>query len=111
MLSTTLAEFQTTFPVLAYDGSNWIIWKHRIQILLGAVRLDHIIDDSTVPPSKPEPLADTTTVAEVAAFNTASEKYSGFKMHLIVSAISDDVLIKNIRHTTGRSLWKAIYDD
>ena len=107
-------DLQITFPDLAFDGSNWIVWKARMQILIRAERLGHIIDDSAIHPAKPEPLADTATAAEVAAFNAASEKYQKFEhsdavaMYIIMSAISDDLLLKNIRHTTGRSLWKAI---
>jgi len=85
-----------------------------MKILIGVEGLSHIIDDSTTPPTKLEPLTGTATAAEVAMFNTASEEYWEFKhsdavvKHLIVSTISDYLLLKNIRHTTASSLWEAI---
>ena len=114
MLSTSIAASQTTFPKLSADGSNWIVWKTRIQILIGAKKLAHILDEKVTRPTKPEPLTDTPTAAQTTAYETALEKFQEFDQadaevkHFIVSTIPDSLLIKTINCVTASSLWKSI---
>ena len=114
MLSTTFAASHPTLPKLALDGSNWIVWKTRIQILIGAKKLAHILDDSATPPTKPEPLANATNAAAIAIFEGKLEKYQEFAQsdaevkNFIVSTIPDTLLIKTVNCPTVNSLWKAI---
>jgi hypothetical protein len=114
MLSTTVAASQTTFPKLASDGSNWIVWKTRIQILIGAKKLAHLLDEATVRPTKPEPLGDDATVVDTVDYEAALEEYQEFNQsdaevkHFIVSTIPDSLLIKTMNCTTASGLWKAI---
>ena len=102
MLSTTIATSQTTVPKLAADGSNWIVWKARIQVLIGAKKLAHLLDDSVVVPAKPEPLTTGAKDTEVATHEAASEKYQEHQQsnaevkHLIASTILDTLLIKTL---------------
>ena len=113
MLSTSFAASRNTLPKLAADGSNWIVWKTRIQILITAKNLAHILDDSDTPPAKPKPPADDATVAELAEYDAASEKFREFHQsdakvkHFIVSTIHDS-LIKTASQTTASGLWKAV---
>jgi hypothetical protein len=75
MLSTSIAASQTTLPKLATDGSNWIVWKTRIQILIGAKKLAHLLDDTVTRPTKPDPLTGTPTTAATTTYEAALEKY------------------------------------
>ena len=114
MLSTSIAASQTTLPKLASDGSNWIVWKTRIQILIGAKKLAHLLDDTVTRPTKPDSLTSTPTAAVTTTYEATLEKYQEFTQsdaevkHFIVSTIPDTLLIKTINSTTASSLWKAI---
>ena len=49
LFTSSLATFQTTLPKLTIDGSNWIVWKTRIQILIRTKKLAHMrktVDDA-----------------------------------------------------------------
>jgi len=95
MLSASIATSQTTLPKLASDGSNWIVWKTRIQILIGVKKLAHLLDDKIICPTKPEPLTGTPNATDTAAYETALEKFQEFDQsdaevkHFIVSTIPD----------------------
>ena len=108
------ATSQTSLPKLAADGSNWIVWKTRIQILIGAKKLAHVLTNSATPPTQPNPLGDAATADQIATFSANSEKYQEYLQsdaevkHLIVSTIPDSLLIKTINSPTASSLWKAI---
>jgi len=114
MLSTSTAAHQTTLPKLASDGSNWIVWKTRIQILIGAKKLAHLLDDKITRPTKPEQPSGNPTAAETATYESALEKFQEFDQsdaevkHFIVSTIPDTLLIKTLNCATASSLWKAI---
>ena len=115
MLSTSsTATSQTIVPKLKADGSNWIVWKTRIQILIEAKKLAHLLDDSIAPPAKPEPLGTEPTTAQTSKFTAASEEYQEFRQnnaqvkHFIVSTIPDTLLIKTINCSTANDLWKVV---
>ena len=115
MLSThSTATSQSIIPKLKADGSNWIVWKGCIQILIEAKKLAHILDNSITPPDKPEPLGIKPTEEETAKFTTASEEYREFQQsnaevkHFIVSTIPDTLFIKTISCSTANDLWKVI---
>jgi len=115
MLPTSFAASPTTtIPKLASDGSNWIVWKTRTQILIGAKKLARLLDEATVRPTAPTPLTDKSSATETAAYETALEKCLEFDQsdmeakHIIVSTIPDSLLIETAKCTTASSLWKAI---
>jgi len=115
MLPTSLAaSSQASIPKLASDGSNWIVWKTRITILIGAKKLARLLDEATVRPPMPKTLGDKPSATETAAYETALEKCLEFDQsdmevkHIIVSTIPDSLLIGTAKCTTASSLWKAI---
>ena len=114
MLSATTATHQTNLPKLAADGANWIVWKNRIQILIGAKKLAHILDDKAAAPTEPKPLAAGAKAEDIAKFDADLEKYQEHQQsdaevkHLIVSTIPDSLFIKTINCATASSLWKTI---
>src|ERR1700733_1846872 len=69
--STTLTS---TLPKLTSDGSNWIVWKMRMDIFLGSRDLTQYLDGSTPPPDQPHPLADDANEESVAKYEAAIEK-------------------------------------
>jgi len=114
MLSNSITTSQTNFPKLASDGSNWIVWKTRAQIYIGARKLARLLDEATVQPTKPDPLGDKPSTTETTAYETALEKYQEFNQSdmgvrdFLVSAIPDSLVIRTGKCTTASSLWKAI---
>jgi hypothetical protein len=46
MLSSSSSLFN--IPQLAEDGSNWVTYKHRMTIVLGACRLGEYVDGTAV---------------------------------------------------------------
>jgi len=114
MLSTSIAASQTTLPKLASDGSNWIVWKTHIQILIGVKKLAHLLDDKVTHPTKLELFTGTPNATDTAAYETTIEKFQEFDQsdvevkHFIMSTILDTLLIKTINCATASSLWKAI---
>ena len=58
MQSFTLSTFTSSLTKLAANGSNWIIWKTRMQLFLGAKQATQSFNNSLPPPPKPQPLAD-----------------------------------------------------
>ena len=114
MLSTSVAASQTTIQKLSADGSNWIVWKTCIQILIGAKKLAHLLDENVTCPTKPELLTGTPSAAETTTYKAALEKFQEFDQsdaevkHFIMLTIPDSLLIKTINCATASSLWKAI---
>ena len=115
MLPTSTSTPQTSsLPKLTADGSNWIIWKHHIQVYAAMRKLDYILDETATPPTKPEPLADTATAAQTTEYESALEKYREFTWHdaeitnAIMSTIPDTLMIKVINSPTASSQWKVI---
>jgi hypothetical protein len=75
MSSSTSTTLHTTLPKLAIDGSNWLVWKTRMEGFLSLRKFANHLDDSTIPPPKPEPLADNSGDEATKAFEIANEKY------------------------------------
>ena len=77
MLSTqTSTSLTSTLPKLAADGSNWIIWKTRMQVFLGAKKILTHLDATITPPTKPQPLTDTTGDDAIKKYQKENEKQS-----------------------------------
>ena len=115
MLSTqTSTSLTSTLPKLAADGSNWIIWKTRMQVFIGAKKILTHLDSLATPPTKPQPLADTAGDDETKKHEKESEKYTEWTQedteakHYIISTIPDSLLVKTINCTSAGELWKAI---
>lgn len=110
----TPATLDHMLPELAADGSNWIVWKTRIQVFLGANRLAQHLDHSTPPPVKPQPLTDGAKEDAIQEHEKQTEKYLEWMradaeaMHYIIQTIPDSILVKVIRFATSKDLWKAI---
>ena len=114
MLSTSLATSQTTIPKLLSDGSNWIVWKTRIELLLGARKLAHLLDETTVRPTTPEPLGDKPSATQTADYEAALEKCQEFDRsnleakHCIAQTIPDFLVIETRNCATAGKLWKTL---
>ena len=78
MLSSSTAASQNVLPKLLSDGSNWILWKARIRIYIGSKKLAHLLDETTVRPTKPEPLGNNPTDDAHVTYDTVLEKYQEF---------------------------------
>ena len=114
MLSATTSTSHSILPKLANDGSNWIIWKTRMQVFLGAKKLAHLIDKSATPPAEPPTLGDTAKEADIKAHDEKAEKVKEWRQtdtevqHYIISTIPDSLLVKTMSHTTAKDIWEAI---
>jgi len=114
MLSTSSNTLLSSLPKLALDGSNWIVWKARMTVFLGAKRYTQYIDGSKSPPSKPKPLADGADEKATEAHEKESEKYLEWftadteTKHWILSTIPEFFMVKNLNCATAADLWKAI---
>ena len=114
MSSSTSTTLNTTLPKLAPNGSNCLVWKTRMQGFLSLRKFANHLDDSTVPPIKPKPLADNPGEEDVKRFELANEKYEEWLFtdrevkHHIHLTIPDSLLIKLIKCKTSSELWKAI---
>ena len=101
-------------PKLAVDGSNWIIWKTRMERYLGSKKLAKHIRPSSVVLIEPSPLKADAKEDAIKAYNEEVEKYEEWfeadtkVSHYISSTIPDSLLIKTIAHKTSKDLWKAI---
>ena len=106
VLSTSFVALQTRLLIPAAIGSNWIV--ARIQILMEAMRLAHILDESITPPTKLEPPADGASPTELAKYNTTSEKYWEYHQsaaelrHLVVPVVPGFLLVKALGHLVLR---------
>ena len=114
MLSATTSTMHSTLLKLAPDGSNWIIWKTRMQVFLGAKKLAHLIDKSASPPQEPPALAQGAKDADIKDHEEKTEKVTEWRQadtevqHYIISTIPDSLLIKTMSHTTAKDIWQAI---
>ena len=75
MQSSTSSTLTSSLPKLAANGSNWIIWKTRMQLFLGAKHATQSFDDLLPPPQKPQPLADDANEDAVKKYEKEKEKY------------------------------------
>ena len=116
MLSSTTST-HSILPKLAADGSNWIIWKTRMQIFLGAKKLAEHIGKSASPPTKPSDLPTTAVDDEVKAHQEKLDAITEWSqadtevMHYIMSTIPDSLLVKTMSHTMAKDVWQAICED
>ena len=115
MLSTTSStSLASTLPKLAADGSNWIIWKTRMQVFLGAKKIIAHLDSSAAPPQEPQPPATNANNDELKMYEKEKEKFTLWTQgdteakHYIISTIPDSLLIKTISCKTAQELWKKI---
>jgi len=76
MLSTsTSSTLHSMLPKLAADGSNWIIWKTRMQVFLGVKKFTQYLNTSSSALTKPELLADDVGEEVVKKYEGTNEKY------------------------------------
>ena len=115
MLSTTFStSLASTLPKLTTDRSNWIIWKTRMQVFLGAKKIITHLDTSATPPKEPQPPASGATNDEIKTYQKEKEKCTVWTQedteakHYIISTIPNSLLIKRINCKTTQELWKTI---
>ena len=112
--TSTSTTLNSTLPKLAADGSNWIIWKTRMQVFLGAKKFAQYLDGSTTSPTKPQPLDSSAKEDVVKKYEKENETYLEWTQadteakHYIFSTIPDSLLVKTINCATSADLWKAI---
>ena len=74
LTNPTSTSLSSVLLKLASDGSNWIIWKTRIQVFLGAKKLAHVIDKSASLPEAPTDLATDAKETEIKEHKAKADK-------------------------------------
>lgn len=113
LTTTTSTTLSSTLPKLTSDWSNWVIWKTRMQIFLGAKKFASHLDNST-PPPQPKPVAEGAKAEDFEKYEKANEKFIEWiqadteAKHYIISTIPDYLRFKTINCKTVKDLWQAI---
>ena len=111
--TSTSVTPNSTLLKLAADGSNWIIWRTRMQVFLGA-KFAQYLNSSTTSPAKPQPLDSSAKEEAVKKYEKDNETYLEWTQaetevrHYIFSTIPDSLLVQMISCTASADLWKAI---
>jgi hypothetical protein len=106
-----------SLPNLEHRGSNWVVWKHRIQTLIEAKWLAHHLDHSTPPPPKPGALVEGATGEDTKIYDKAVISWKEWRQadlevrHYIISTIPDALVIKTLNATPTKALWEAIIQE
>jgi len=117
-------------PVLEPDGSNWVVWKTRLQFAMAAKgTLGHLMGTATAPPipgpvatssAAPDPTTGTAkapTTAEIAAHEAAVATHTKWQeteylaRWQLTRAIKDVTLQRVITKSAVSEMWKAIQAD
>ena len=112
--TSTHTPFSSTLPKLATDGSNWLVWKSRMQTFVGVRKLAHHLDSLTIPPAKPEPLAKEADKAAIENHEKETEKYDEWMQgdievkHYIHATIPDSLHIQTINCASSKEIWETI---
>ena len=113
-MSTTSTTLNSTLPKLASNGSNWVIWKMRMQFFLGSKELDEHLEESTPIQPTPEPLDDNANEDARKKFATAYQEFKDWKKadvevrHYLTSTLPNSLLIKAVKCKTATTLWSTL---
>src|ERR1700723_3796282 len=98
---------------LAFNGSNWIIYKARLEAILEAKGLSHHLKGTAKKPSIPT-LGAAPTAAEQTAYDEAVEKEDKFITKrgeakiLILSTTPESMQIRIITLSNPKEMWDKV---
>ncbi|THH13989.1 hypothetical protein EW146_g6290 [Bondarzewia mesenterica] len=105
-------------PKLASDGSNWVMYKTRLENAIKARGLVRHLTGSITRPANPEAYEEdyTPSLREILECDAAEQKVAKFEQdeasvkQQIFSTITDSLLLRlqSENHTTTKDLWGAI---
>lgn len=118
MASVKLDDFFRV-PKLEVDGSNWVVYKDRLQWAADArgylFHLDGTHSVPTAPPAPADPAAPTPAeTAALATYNTALAEWTkgeAIVKQMIASTIPDSLFMKVRTETTALALWTSLANE